>query len=55
VALRRGGAAWEAQLLEVMLLAPTIARDPTIGAVESTPLASAAIARAELRALLASR
>jgi glycosyltransferase involved in cell wall biosynthesis len=52
-ALRRGGRAWEAQLLEAMIAAPTLVRDPTIGAPLSTTLASAALARAELRALLA--
>jgi hypothetical protein len=54
-ALRRGGAAWEANLLEVMLRAPTLVRDPTIGADETTTLMAAAMARAELRARLASR
>jgi WavE lipopolysaccharide synthesis/Glycosyl transferases group 1 len=52
-ALRRGGRAWEAQLLEAMIAAPTLVRDPTVGAPHSTTVASAALARAELRALLA--
>jgi glycosyltransferase involved in cell wall biosynthesis len=52
-ALRRGGRSWEAQLLEAMIAAPTIVRDPTIGAPPRTTMASAALAREELRALLA--
>jgi glycosyltransferase involved in cell wall biosynthesis len=52
-ALRRGRRAWEAQLLETMIAAPTLVRDPTIGAPPATTMASAALARDELRALLA--
>jgi hypothetical protein len=36
-----------------MIAAPTLVRDPTIGAPPATTMASAALARDELRALLA--
>ena len=53
--LRRAGAGWEAQLLETVMRGPTLVRDPTIGVLERKTMGGTALARAELRGVLAAR